>query len=37
MTPIERTKPSVIDVKRKSRIAKGSGTKNISESTDETV
>jgi signal recognition particle subunit SRP54 len=27
MTPIERTKPSVIDVKRKARIAKGSGTK----------
>ncbi len=27
MTPIERTKPSVIDVKRKNRIAKGSGTK----------
>ena len=27
MTPIERSKPSVIDVKRKNRIAKGSGTK----------
>ena len=27
MTPIERKKPSLIDVKRKSRIAKGSGTK----------
>ena len=26
MTPLERTKPSVIDVKRKARIAKGSGT-----------
>jgi signal recognition particle subunit SRP54 len=30
-----KNKPSVIDVKRKSRIAKGSGTKY--ESTDETV
>ncbi len=27
MTPIERTKPSIIDVKRKARIAKGSGRK----------
>jgi signal recognition particle subunit SRP54 len=27
MTPIERKKPSLIDVKRKNRIAKGSGTK----------
>ncbi|HUH51266.1 MAG TPA: signal recognition particle protein [Flavobacterium sp.] len=27
MTPLERTKPSVIDLKRKNRIAKGSGTK----------
>ena len=27
MTPIERSKPSLIDVKRKNRIAKGSGTK----------
>ena len=27
MTPIERTKPAVIDMKRKTRIAKGSGTK----------
>ena len=27
MTPIERTKPSIIDVKRKTRIAKGSGRK----------
>ena len=27
MTPIERTKPAIIDVKRKNRIAKGSGTK----------
>jgi signal recognition particle subunit SRP54 len=36
MTPIERSKPSVIDVKRKNRIAKGSGTK-IEQSTDETV
>jgi signal recognition particle subunit SRP54 len=27
MTPIERTKPAIIDVKRKARIAKGSGTK----------
>lgn len=27
MTPGERTKPAIIDVKRKSRIAKGSGTK----------
>jgi signal recognition particle subunit SRP54 len=27
MTPIERTKPSIIDMKRKTRIAKGSGTK----------
>jgi signal recognition particle subunit SRP54 len=27
MTPIERSKPSVIDVKRKNRIKKGSGTK----------
>ncbi|CAM4019387.1 signal recognition particle protein [Flavobacterium antarcticum] len=27
MTPIERKKPAVIDVKRKARIAKGSGTK----------
>lgn len=27
MTPIERSKPSLIDVKRKTRIAKGSGTK----------
>jgi signal recognition particle subunit SRP54 len=27
MTPIERKKPSLIDVKRKTRIAKGSGTK----------
>lgn len=27
MTPLERTKPAVIDLKRKTRIAKGSGTK----------
>jgi len=27
MTPIERSKPALIDVKRKARIAKGSGTK----------
>jgi len=27
MTPVERKKPSIIDVKRKNRIAKGSGTK----------
>ena len=27
MTPLERTKPAVIDMKRKTRIAKGSGTK----------
>ena len=27
MTPIERSKPSLIDVKRKTRIAKGSGRK----------
>ncbi|WP_338410261.1 signal recognition particle protein [uncultured Flavobacterium sp.] len=27
MTPIERSKPSLIDMKRKTRIAKGSGTK----------
>ncbi len=27
MTPIERSKPAIIDVKRKARIAKGSGTK----------
>ena len=27
MTPVERKKPSLIDVKRKNRIAKGSGTK----------
>jgi signal recognition particle subunit SRP54 len=27
MTPIERTKPAIIDVKRKARIAKGSGRK----------
>lgn len=27
MTPLERTKPAVIDLKRKNRIAKGSGTK----------
>ena len=27
MTPVERSKPSLIDVKRKNRIAKGSGTK----------
>ncbi len=27
MTPAERSKPSIIDVKRKNRIAKGSGTK----------
>ncbi len=27
MTPLERSKPAVIDVKRKTRIAKGSGTK----------
>jgi signal recognition particle subunit SRP54 len=27
MTPLERTKPTVIDGKRKIRIAKGSGTK----------
>jgi signal recognition particle subunit SRP54 len=27
MTPIERSKPSLIDIKRKTRIAKGSGTK----------
>ena len=27
MTPKERTKPAIIDVKRKARIAKGSGTK----------
>jgi signal recognition particle subunit SRP54 len=27
MTPIERTKPAIIDVKRKLRISKGSGTK----------
>ena len=27
MTPIERTKPAIIDMKRKTRIAKGSGTK----------
>ena len=28
MTPQERSKPSIIDVKRKNRIAKGSGRKN---------
>ena len=27
MTPAERSKPAIIDVKRKARIAKGSGTK----------
>jgi signal recognition particle subunit SRP54 len=27
MTPSERSKPSLIDVKRKARISKGSGTK----------
>jgi signal recognition particle subunit SRP54 len=27
MTPKERSKPAIIDVKRKARIAKGSGTK----------
>jgi signal recognition particle subunit SRP54 len=27
MTPLERSKPAIIDVKRKTRIAKGSGTK----------
>jgi signal recognition particle subunit SRP54 len=37
MTPIERTSHICYRCKRKARIAKGSGTKITSKSTDETV